>query len=236
MSNKYTTLMLMLLLVSFAMAHAEEKVKAATKYMIFREDCYEAFFTRFDFFTDQTCLKFTISKTLGYAIVGGATVYKVPQIKKILSDQSAKGISSFSYYFETIAFIQTLGLSMHLKMDFSIYGDAILILGQNAVVIFLIWKFDKGIGMAEKVASAAFLTAYCIVLVQDTMMTEELWGIVQSLSLAVPFFSRGPQIIKNFSEGSTGALSFVTMTLGWAGSMTRLLTVYAESDDFYYRL
>ena len=68
------------------------------------------------------------------------------------------------------------------------------------------------------------------------MMTEELWGFVQSLSLAVPFFSRGPQIIKNFSESSTGALSFVTMTLGWVGSVTRLGTVYAESDDFYYRL
>ena len=86
------------------------------------------------------------------------------------------------------------------------------IIGQNAIVIFLIWKFDKEISIVEKVASAAFLTAYCIVLVQDTMMTEELWGkiegLVQSLSLAVPFFSRGPQIMKNFSESSTGALSF----------------------------
>lgn len=54
---------------------------------------------------------------------------------------------------------------MHLQMDFSIYGDAILIIGQNAVVIFLIWKFDKEISMVEKVASAAFLTAYCVVLV-----------------------------------------------------------------------
>ena len=142
MSFRYTTLTLVLLLVSFASAHAAVKEKAPTKYMIFREDCFDSFFTRFDFFSDPTCLKFTISKTLGYAIVGGATIYKVPQIKKILSDQSAKGISSFSYYFETIAFIQTLGLSMHLGMDFSIYGDAILIIGQNAVVIFLIWKFD----------------------------------------------------------------------------------------------
>jgi hypothetical protein len=41
-----------LLLVSFASAHAAVKEKAPTKYMIFREDCFESFFTRFDFFSD----------------------------------------------------------------------------------------------------------------------------------------------------------------------------------------
>jgi len=49
-----------------------------TKYLIFREDCYEAFFARGDFTSDPTCMKFTTSKFIGYAIVLGATIYKLP--------------------------------------------------------------------------------------------------------------------------------------------------------------
>ena len=74
--------------------------KAATKYMIFREDCYEALVTRFDITSDPTCIAFTVSKSLGYLIVAGATIYKLPQILKMLNSGSAKGISSYSYYFE----------------------------------------------------------------------------------------------------------------------------------------
>ena len=82
----------------------------------------------------------------------------------------------------------------------------------------------------------AFLTAYTIVLVQDTMVTEEMWEIVQSLAILMPILSRGPQIITILRERSTGALAFPTVFLGFAGSLSRLFTVMAESDDFYYQL
>lgn len=132
--------------------------------------------------------------------------------------------------------MQTLGLALHKKADFSIYGDAIIILGQNVIVIFLIWQYNKSISAAEKMAATAILVAYCTVLVQDTMLTEQMWEFVQFSACALPFFSRGPQIITNFSNSSTGALSFATMFLGWAGSMSRLFTVIVESDDFWFRM
>ena len=128
MFNKQAALLAILSLISVAVADAQVKEKAPVKYLIFREDCYEAFFTRFDFTSDQTCIKFTISKAIGYSIVGGSLFYKVPQITKILNSSSVKGISNFGYYFETLSFIQTLGLSRHKGLDFSIYGDAIIIL------------------------------------------------------------------------------------------------------------
>ena len=157
--------LVILTLITSSTASAKVKDTTPTKYLIFREDCYEAFFTRFDFTSDQTCIKFTLSKTIGYAIVTFSTIYKLPQIQKLMSSGSAAGISSFGYYFETIGFMQTLGLSRHKGLDFSIYGDTIFILFQNAVVILLIWTYNKDISIVEKILAGAFLTGYCVVLV-----------------------------------------------------------------------
>ena len=54
---------------------------------------------------DATCLKFTASKLVGYLIVLGAVVVKVPQILKILVNCSTKGINPISYYVETTTYI-----------------------------------------------------------------------------------------------------------------------------------
>ena len=95
-----------------------------------------------------------------------------------MSSQSAAGISSFAYYFESIGFMQTLGLSRHKGLEFSIYGDTIIILGQNAMVILLIWSYNKEISIVEKILAATFLSTYCFILVSDTMLTEEMWGLI----------------------------------------------------------
>ena len=96
---------LLMCLMSLAVAAPSAKEATPTKYLIFREDCYASFFERYDFVSDPTCIKFSFSKLLGYTIVAGATIYKVPQIQKLMASKSAKGVSSVSYYFETIGFI-----------------------------------------------------------------------------------------------------------------------------------
>ena len=68
------------------------------------------------------------------------------------------------------------------------------------------------------------------------MLTEEMWGMIQSASIAIVFLSRVPQIMEIFMKGETGALAFATVLLGWAGSIARLSTVLIESDDIYYRI
>jgi len=73
------------------------------KYFIFKEECYDKFIIQD--FSDTDCIKFTISKGVGLAIVAGSAILKVPQIVKILSSGSVEGISSFSYYVETVMFM-----------------------------------------------------------------------------------------------------------------------------------
>jgi hypothetical protein len=62
----------------------DQKAPANFRYLFFREDCFDLFFNKFDFFSNKECLKVTISKGIGFAIVAGASILKVPQIMKIL--------------------------------------------------------------------------------------------------------------------------------------------------------
>lgn len=57
---------------------------------------------------DPECLKLFISKGLGIGIVAGGAILKVPQILKIVSRKSGKGISFLGYLLETISFVITV--------------------------------------------------------------------------------------------------------------------------------
>ena len=70
---------------------SSEAVKPNLKFYIFREDCYNKFLAQD--FSDTECIKFTISKGIGLAIVLGSSILKVPQILKIVSSGSVEGIS-----------------------------------------------------------------------------------------------------------------------------------------------
>ena len=73
-----------MLLAVLASAHEKKQDETPVKYMLFREDCFDAFFVRFDFFSDMTCHMFSFSKLVGYAIITGSIIFKLPQIMIIL--------------------------------------------------------------------------------------------------------------------------------------------------------
>lgn len=54
------------------------------KYFIFREDCYNAF-VKGEVYPLKECAIFTVSKLVGYLILTGAFIIKLPQILKILN-------------------------------------------------------------------------------------------------------------------------------------------------------
>jgi len=81
--------------------------KAGVKYFIFKEGCLEKFL-KLDI-SDIDCIKFTISKGIGYAIVVGAGILKIPQIIKILKNGSVEGLNNYSYYIESVVYMHTTG-------------------------------------------------------------------------------------------------------------------------------
>ena len=96
-----------------------------TKLWLFREDCYNRYIN-FDF-SDMECHKFTISKGLGFGIIAGSCILKLPQILKITKNGSVDGIAAISIYSEIFNFMNTIANSVRLSLPFSVYGEGVFI-------------------------------------------------------------------------------------------------------------
>jgi len=128
----------------------------------FKEECFIKF-QLFDF-SDVDCIKFTISKCIGMAIVVGSGILKIPQIVKILQNSSVEGLSQITLYIETTIFMQTAGLGKFSGLSFTVYGESLIIMVQNYIIILLIWSYNKSIGFVEKMFIFAFMIGYAFLL------------------------------------------------------------------------
>jgi mannose-P-dolichol utilization defect protein 1 len=101
---------------------------------------------------------------IGLAIIAGAVILKVPQIKKIVDRGSVQGISKSLFYLETLNLLQTAALSMKANIPFSVYGETLIIMAQNIIIILLFWNYDKSIGNIEKLVLFTFFSGYSYLL------------------------------------------------------------------------
>jgi mannose-P-dolichol utilization defect protein 1 len=108
-----TPLLLCVVLLTLFVIVSAQKIPLKDDFVLFffRRDCYELFFTKFDF-TNAECLKITISKGLGYAIIAGSAILKVPQILKIVKAGSVEGISKSLFYLETLTLLHAATYSI----------------------------------------------------------------------------------------------------------------------------
>jgi mannose-P-dolichol utilization defect protein 1 len=222
-------------LIGFAALVSAQAKPQNFKLFIFREDCFDLFFNKFDFFSNKDCIAVTISKGLGIAIIAGSAVLKVPQIAKILKNKSVEGISKYMFYTEILMLMHSSGYSIQAAIPFSVYGESLIILVQNFLIVLMFWAFSKEIGVAEKIGVFLFFSAYSFVLFSgNTYLDKDMWELVQKSNLGLSLISRVPQIITNFNNKSTGQLSFFTFLLSFIGVLARLGTVLFETDDFLY--
>ena len=102
------------------------------------EKCYFTFFED-GIFTDVPCLKYTISKGLGYGIVIGSGIMKLPQILKIAMNRDVTGLNAVSFYMECAAFLPSIVYNILKGYPISTYGENVIILIQNFFLVFLYW-------------------------------------------------------------------------------------------------
>jgi mannose-P-dolichol utilization defect protein 1 len=87
--------------------------------------------------------KFLVSKTLGYAILIGAFGLKIPQILNIIKNKSTAGLSPMGFYME-VPLVSTVLVYNYLNNNpISSYGENIVILIQNLVLVVLLWNYSK---------------------------------------------------------------------------------------------
>jgi mannose-P-dolichol utilization defect protein 1 len=177
------------------------------------------------------CISITFSKILGYVIILGAIIVKLPQIISIVRSGSGKGILPSMYYSECLAYIINGCYIMNLGASFSVYGENVMILIQNVMIILLIWTYEKGTPITTKAAVITGLSSLSVVLYLN-LIPDYLWSVLMNGQMLIVLYSKIPQIIHNFKEKSTGQLSIITYFLNASGNCARMFTVFKESPDF----
>ena len=80
-------------------------------------------------------------------------------------------------------YLHTSAYSIHKNIPFSVYGENLIILMQNLVIIMLFWIYSKSIGFVEKLFCFIFFAAYSFILLQDKHVSEQGWNMVQSSNI-----------------------------------------------------
>lgn len=135
--------------------------------------------------------------------------------------------------------MQTCGVGKFTGLSFSVYGESMIIMFQNFIIILLFWSYNKSIGFVEKFVIFVFFVVYPVLLfdpLEKKFLQEEQFEIITSLGTILNVIAKVPQIYTIFKNKSTGALAFFSFFLNFAGSIARLGTVLIESDDFMFRL
>eukprot|EP01103_Thecamoeba_quadrilineata_P003171 TRINITY_DN1297_c0_g1_i1.p1 TRINITY_DN1297_c0_g1~~TRINITY_DN1297_c0_g1_i1.p1 ORF type:complete len:138 (+),score=26.49 TRINITY_DN1297_c0_g1_i1:27-416(+) len=112
----------------------------------FTQQCFSSIFNEFQF--DKDCVIILISKIFGYAIVFGSSFVKLPQIRQMYKAKSGSGISEMSYILEIMVLTIAMMYSLKNNFPFSIWGDSVLVLVQDFVIFFLIFKYNDRLNMA----------------------------------------------------------------------------------------
>ncbi|KAJ8903767.1 hypothetical protein NDN08_000301 [Rhodosorus marinus] len=177
---------------------------------------------------DRECLSLVLSRVLGFGIVLLAGIIKLPQILSIVGNHSAEGISVNAYMLETFGYAYNLSFAMQMGYPVTAYGEFALILGQNLIVLSLIFYYN-----------GSTRSAFAVPLAYVCMTAAMMFGMIQievlraltGLNALTAVGSRLPQIAKNYKSGSIGSLSLLTCLALALGSMVRVYTTLKEVNE-----
>lgn len=169
----------------------------------------------------QALIKFMFSTVLGYGVVAGAVILKVPQILKIVRANSAKGVSLPSNLLEITGYAISTSWALARGLQFKDFGENVFVMVQLVVLILLIAFHQKNITTALTLLTAILSSFYALsVGMVDEKIHQSLLGFQILLSIS----SRVPQIYMNYRDRSTGQLAFLTYFLAFGGGAARLIT------------
>lgn len=180
-------------------------------------------------FSQIECFKLLISKGLGIGLVAGGAIVKVPQLLNIVNSGSGKGVSIISYALETLALIINVGYNFRQENPFSTFGENVFITISNIAILGFIFHFSNnliGLGLMINIFGALIYG-----LVNPNFINSDLLLQLQWSSLFIGISSKLPQVISNFSNGSCGQLSSITVFLTFIGSLARVFTTLQEVKD-----
>ncbi|PON94252.1 Mannose-P-dolichol utilization defect 1 protein [Trema orientale] len=172
-------------------------------------------------FPEKDCLLPLISKLLGYVLVAASTT-----ILKILKHGSVRGLSVVSFELEVVGYTIALAYCFNKGLPFSAYGELAFLLIQAIILVAIIYYFSQPLGLKTWFRALLYCAVAPTILAGqiDPVLFEALYASQHAIFLC----ARIPQIWKNFSNKSTGELSFLTCLMNFGGSIVRVFTSLQE--------
>lgn len=174
------------------------------------------------------CLTAVSTKLLGYFIIVASSIIKLPQLLKILSAQSASGLSFSGTLLELIAITFTAAYSYAKQFPFSAWGEAVFLFVETALIAFFTLWFNR-----NRIGSILFIlicSATTYLLTSGLLTPQQLWYL-QACNVPLAVGGKLIQASVNLTNKHTGHLSFITAFLLFIGCIVRILTSIQETGD-----
>lgn len=178
---------------------------------------------------DPSCTLLALRKGLSLGIICGSALVKLPQILKVLLNQSARGLSMLSQLLELLASSVAFAYNFRAGNPFMVYGETVFVSIQNALLVLLVGFYGKK--TMALLLLTAFYSIFLSVLLVPSYVSDDQMALLQGVTIPVSALARLPQIYQVWSTGSAGQLSTLSLFLTSAGSLARFFTALAEIKD-----
>ncbi|PVU90262.1 hypothetical protein BB560_006215 [Smittium megazygosporum] len=195
--------------------------------LLIGEKCTTVLIDDFDVFHAE-CLKYAMIKALGFGLVLGGSIVKVPQIYKIVKKRSSFGISLSSVVLECISNIVSFSYNFRNHNPFSTFGESLFIGIQNLLLISIINSQNK----KNFVPALLALIALWCSLSSSLFVNGSMLSVLHIFSLPFMISSRITQIWTNYNLKTTGQLAAFTIFANFIGTFARVITILVEVKDF----
>ena len=179
--------------------------------------------------SDPFCTQLLIRKGLSLGIIAGSALVKLPQLFKILLNQSVTGLSLIGQVLELLASTIAFVYNFRAGNPFMVYGETVFVSAQNALLVLMIGFY--GNKMMQLILVTALYSVLLSTLLIPNYVTMEQMALLQAATIPITALARLPQIFQVWSSGSAGQLSSISLFLVMAGSLARLYTTLAEVKD-----
>lgn len=197
--------------------------------ILYPNECCHQIIADFNVFNiEKQCLKTIISKSLGYGIILGSTLVKMPQVIKIMNAKSGAGISIIGVLLELMAMSFTAAYSLGNAFPFSSWGESLFLMIVTALIAILILYYEY-----NNFSSLLFIIIYVAfgyLLMSGLTPLTILWSL-QAINLPLVIFGKLIQSFTNYKNGHTGQLSAITSWLLFLGALVRIFTSIQETGD-----
>ena len=160
---------------------------------------------------------------IGYAVIAGACVVKLPQILLIVSNSSAEGLSEAAAALDAIAASSFSYYNVLKGYPIAGWGEQAIVAVQATIVLILVWVY-RGHHLKLRFGLFGLWIALSTAILLEGHEYHVLLNILGASPTAMTVISRIPQIMLNWQSGQTGQLSLITFFLQFLGSVARFLT------------